>query len=353
MKIKTYLPSVIYLVLLVAFCVSCGKSSQNKVERKKMVTLYVSGDMQSYEGKEEGWFAELIKKKFGIELVYVSNANSADNIDIIEWPHRFYPKYIEAKEKNEIYKEYYGVGNGDFNYLTVISICESSQHKEKCKEFLDYLNSPLGMMEILYGPKDKCWTYDNQHVELLDKNIDNYDVDKAPHLLFRPYLCEAIDPNTDCSYQGIGDESSIQAKFSIGSGEKSDSIYFMGNRHTISTDNIEIKRIINFVELADQKTYILVGQDRNNCVKYFVYDSEQKRIKKELDIIMFIAESSMSKNLLLKEDGLYNYSNECLYEVHLRTDEKIMFAEKADARTLDIFVFNIKSNSVREIEATI
>lgn len=107
------------------------------------------------------------------------------------------------------------------NNKPVIAVNTDTKHADLCKKVIDYIYSPLGMMEMTYGPEGVCWYYDEEGkahltetgrncyeedgweatIETDNKNYSAYDgmkfTDGLPRFIFTtPYMRDDINPDT-------------------------------------------------------------------------------------------------------------------------------------------------------------
>lgn len=119
----------------------------------------------------------------------------------------------------------------------VISVNANSQYGDLCKQVVEYICSPLGMMEMTYGPEGVCWYYDkagkahltetgqncyeseSRWKSVIETDEEKYSMyngmkfqDGYPQLLFQPYMPGDINTDTGEKYEAKYWESYVSKK---------------------------------------------------------------------------------------------------------------------------------------------
>lgn len=107
----------------------------------------------------------------------------------------------------------------------VLTVNADTKHPDLCKQIVEYLTSPLGMMELTYGPEGVCWYYDEEGkahltetgqncyeeelgeaiIETKEKKYSAYDGEQfmngVSQFLFVPYMRNDINTDTGEKYE--------------------------------------------------------------------------------------------------------------------------------------------------------
>lgn len=215
-KRKSFAVLIVVIAILAAF--GCGvfvrttSKKQMKKKENKVVTLRLTGDGIDWIGKQNGWFADLLLERFGCKLDIRPAMEYSDPLkeaDIILWGGIAEPDYVKKSSDLTNVKKKRG---GRF----CLAVNAHSKHKDLANRFVDYLDSPKGMMEMLYGPEKSCWYYKDGKAYLTNNGysyMENtslmYPAKKAkqesfamgyPRFMFLPYTSSMLDPNTGEAY---------------------------------------------------------------------------------------------------------------------------------------------------------
>ena len=215
-KRKSFAVLIVVIAILAAF--GCGafvrttSKKQMKKKENKVVTLRLTGDGIDWIGKQNGWFADLLLERFGCKLDIRPTMEYSDPLkeaDIILWDGIAEPDYVKKSSDLTNVKKKRG---GRF----CLAVNAHSKHKDLANRFVDYLDSPKGMMEMLYGPEKSCWYYKdgkayltNNGYSYMENTLLMYPAKKAkqdsfamgyPRFMFLPYASSMLDPNTGEAY---------------------------------------------------------------------------------------------------------------------------------------------------------
>lgn len=206
----TALLIVIMIVVVIGGCTLLIVPQKKPVKKKEVVTLRLTGSEIDYSGVQGGWFADLLLERFGCRLDVRPVQEYDDPMkeaDLIYWGGIAEPDYV--KKSSDLTNVKKG-GN------VSLAVNAHSKHKELANRFMDYLNSPKGMMELLYGPEKDCWYYENGKAYFTENGYSYhenslliYPAKKAkqdtfamgsPRFAFLPYEVDMLDPNTGEAY---------------------------------------------------------------------------------------------------------------------------------------------------------
>lgn len=92
-KIKKIVSALLIVSLMASMIAGCGGKSGGSAAKGETVTLTVFSQLANYSGIQTGWFAEVLKEKFNVELLIVPDQNgvydtrmeAGDLGDIVVW----------------------------------------------------------------------------------------------------------------------------------------------------------------------------------------------------------------------------------------------------------------------------